>query len=264
MHILDFILVSFYDNIASRKDTESSSVQINVDGVHVHTDLKAEIYKVTSLVSASGYGFYGSHNEHEEYKNNVKKLDKKSNGVIEIGIVTVQTVEVLGTAKKTARNVVEACSRQEILHVLVYLYSINETAEKLADATLSEVDTDEPDTYELFGLLEDSTNDAVHPDDPEIPEVLKMEHHVPTEQKENGVHHTQNLSTKMDLIVKKEEEEEVTPKSGKTGASMKGSVSPVRRSVASIQQSSEKLLQLKKAVERAIRVSNILHRQRKF
>jgi hypothetical protein len=131
---------------------------------------------------------------------------------------------------------------------------INETAERLVDLRVSERDLDE------LSVLKDPVKDFVHLQVSEKSEVLKLgnvKQHIPEAENESGVHSSENLSTVIEVTAKREG---LRPKSGKKrrkSASNEESLSrSVSRSVPSTQPSCEKLLKVRNAVERAIRVSN--------
>lgn len=244
----DFVQVDFHGNIGCRKGMESSCIQDIADGGMEAKDEEAEISKVTFLVSAndvSGDEFYGS--KGNKYKNYVKELNKSS-GVFQLGNATVQTVQDVEKVKQIVQNVKLYPRQAIIVQAVANMDAINETAEKLVDLRVSE-----GDRGELSALTEYSVKDV-------IPEVLVLENEdepVPEGENESGVHNRQNLSTVMDIAVKREG---LRPKSGKKRrkiASNDESLSrSVSRSVTSTQPSCEKLLKVRDAVERAIRVSN--------
>jgi hypothetical protein len=272
--MMDFVLIGFQGDIASRKGMDSTCLQNIVDREDVDKDEKAKTGKVTPVVPAnytSNNVFYHSQDEHEESEHGINELNTKRDGVLLLGKETVRTAGNVELAKQTVRNVAELCPRQENFQVDIALDFPSETEEKLVDLTMKEVDFKEHDIYKLSTLREDSPNDArLHPQEPEVSEDSELKYDgkcVSEEETKRGVHHRQNSGVKMDLILNREELRQKSSKKRRKSASNNGSPSQfVSRSVASTQPSCENLLTVKDAVERAIMVSRtkILYRRSFF
>jgi hypothetical protein len=273
MYHNNIVLGGFHDNIRCRKGMDFSCLQNIADGGEVDENEKFETDEVTSLVPAKypPNESCNSSTESDKYGHNAKELNTDRNGVLQFGNEPVKIVRNVERVKQTVQNVVELYPTEENVQSGLDLDLINETAEKLVDLTMSEVRCEETNIYKLCEVTEVSPRNDLGLDleDPRTPEVIELQHEeqlVPETEQECGVHHTENLSGKMDQSMKLEGLRQPLRKKRRKSASNNESVSQSVSRPLTTQPSCDKLQKVRDAVERAIRVSitNILYRQRFF